>query len=88
MHYRVLVRAMFLCFYVSVFLHDNSKSNRFRNRKFEYIVVYENISEKFDIGHCWTKVKVTERIQNFSPFTTIQTVRPHNSFFYKLRGLY
>ena len=45
----------------------------------EYIVVYENISDKFDIGHCGTKVKVTVRLQNFSPFTTIQTVRSHNS---------
>ena len=30
--------------------------------KFEYIIVYENISEKFDIGHCRTKVKVTVRL--------------------------
>ena len=29
--------------------------------KFEYIVVYENNSDKFDIGNCWFKVKVTER---------------------------
>ena len=27
--------------------------------KFEYVVVYENISDKFDNGHCQIKVKVT-----------------------------
>ena len=43
---------------VSVFLHDNSKSNRSMNMKFEYIIVYENISDNFDIGHCQTKVNV------------------------------
>ena len=43
---------------ISVFLHDNSKSNQSSNMKLEH-VVYENISVKFDIGHCRTKVKVT-----------------------------
>ena len=70
---------VFLCFCVSVFLHDNSKSNQSKNMKLEYIVVYENISDKFDIEHCRTKVKVTARLRNFSPCTTIQTVRSHNS---------
>ena len=27
--------------------------------KFEYVVVYENISDKFDNGHCQIKVKVS-----------------------------
>ena len=40
---------------VCVFVHDNSKSNPSRNMKFEY----ENISDKFDNGHCQIKVKVT-----------------------------
>ena len=47
--------------------------------KLEYIVVYENISDEFDIEHCQIKVKVTVGVQNFSPFTTIQTVRSYNS---------
>ena len=47
--------------------------------KLEYIVLYKNISDKFDIGHCLTKVKVTARLRIFSPVTTIQTVRFHNS---------
>ena len=34
------------------------KRNRSRNMKLEYIVVYENISDKFDNGHCRIKVKV------------------------------
>ena len=54
---------MCVCIRVSaclcVFLHDNSKSNPSRNMKFEYVVVYENISDKFDNGHCHIKVKVT-----------------------------
>ena len=74
--YRVLVR-VFMC--VSVFLHDNSKSNRSRNIKFEYIVVHENISDKFDIGHCRTNIKVTARLRNFSPFTTIQLSGPNST---------
>ena len=49
------------------------------NMKLEYIVVYENISDKLDIGHCRTKVKITVRLRNFSPFTTIKTVRSQNS---------
>ena len=68
-----------VCLCVSVFLHDNSKSNQSRNMKLEHIVVYENISHKFEIGHCHTKVKVTAQLRNFSPLTTIQTVRSHNS---------
>ena len=68
-----------VCFRVSVFLHDKSKSSRSRNMKLDYIVVHENISDEFDIGLCLTKVKVTARLRNFSPFTTMQTVRSHNS---------
>ena len=47
--------------------------------KLEYIVVYENSSDEFIIEHCQIKVKVTVGAQNFSPFTTIQTVRSYNS---------
>ena len=46
------------CVCVCVFLHDNSKTNRSRKMKFEYVVVYENIWDKFDNGHCRFKVKV------------------------------
>ena len=45
---------MFMC----VFAY-NSKSNRSGNIKLEYIVVYDNISDKFDNGHCRIKFKVT-----------------------------
>ena len=68
---------VFVC--VCVCLHNNSKSSRSRQMKFEHIVVYENISDKFEIGHDRIKVKVTARLPNFSPFTTIQTIRSHNS---------
>ena len=47
--------------------------------KLEFIVVYENSSDKFDIEHHRIKVKVTVGLQKLSPFTTIQTVRSFNS---------
>ena len=53
-----------------------SKRNRSRNMKLEYIVVYENSSDEFDIEHHQIKVKVTVGLQKF---TTIQTVRSYNS---------
>ena len=45
------------CIRVCVFARE-LKSNRPRNIKLEYSVVYENISDKFDNGHCLIKVKV------------------------------
>ena len=51
-----------VCFLVCVFLHNNSKRNRARNMKFKYFVVNENNSDKIDIGHCGTMVKVTVRL--------------------------
>ena len=44
---------------VCVCVHDNSKNNGLIDLKLEHIVVYENNSDKFDIGHCPIKVKVT-----------------------------
>ena len=38
---------------------DNSKNNGSIDLKLEHIVVYENSSDEFDIGHCPIKVKVT-----------------------------
>ena len=55
--------------------------------KFEYMVVYENSSDEFDIEHHRIKVKVTVGLQKFSPFTTIQTVRSNNSTFLQARKL-
>ena len=81
--YRVLVRVcvcVCLCSCACcVFLHDNSKRNRSRNIKLEYIVVYKNSSDEFNIEHHWIKVKVTVGLQKFSPFTTIQTVRSYKT---------
>ena len=83
-NYRVLVRVS-VCVCVCVFLHDNSKRNRSRNTKSEYIVVYENSSEEFDIELYRIKVKVG--VQTFSPFTTIQTVRSYSSTLVQARNL-
>ena len=74
-----------MCVSVCVFLHDNSKRNGSRNMKFKYITVNKNNSDKFDIGHCRTKVKVTARL--FSPFTAIQTFRSHNPSLVQARKL-
>ena len=93
-NYRVLVRVCVcvcvrpcLCVCVCVFLHDNSKRNRSRNTKSEYIVVYENSSDEFDIELHQIKVKVTVGVQKFSPFTTIQTVRSYSSTLVQARNL-
>ena len=58
---------MCVCVCVCVCVYDNSKINRSRKVKLEYIVEYENISNKFDNGHCRIKVKVTT-IQTISQF--------------------
>ena len=91
-NYRVLVRVcvcvcVCVCLCVCVFLHDNSKRNRSRNTKLEYIVVYENSSDKFDIELRRIKVKVTVGVQKFSPFSTIQTVRSYSSILVQARNL-
>ena len=59
-NYRVLVR-VYVCVgvCVSVCLHDSSKRNKPISRKLEYIVVYDNSSDEFDIELCRIKVKVT-----------------------------
>ena len=44
---------------LSVCVHDNSKNNGSTDLKLEHIVVYENSSDEFDIGHYPIKVKVT-----------------------------
>ena len=54
-------------------------------RNLEYIVVYENSSNEFDIELHW--VKVTVGVQKFSPFTTIQTVRSYSSALVQARNL-
>ena len=73
---------------VCVCVHNNSKSNGSIDLKLEHIVVYENSSDEFNIGHCPIKVKVTAWLWNFSPFTTIQTVKAHISALAHVRKLW
>ena len=55
--------------------------------KLEYMVVHENSSDEFDIGLRRNKVKVTVCIQNFPPFTTIQSIRSYSSTLVQARHL-
>ena len=55
--------------------------------KSEYIVIYENSSDEFDIELHRIKVKVTVGVQKFSPFTKIQTVRSYSSSLVQARKL-
>ena len=48
-----------VCVCLCVCVHDNSKNNGLIDLKLEHIVVYENSSDEFYIGHCSIKVKVT-----------------------------
>ena len=61
-NYRVLISvclSICLSLCLSVCVHDNSKKNGSIDLKLDHIVVYENSSDEFDIGHCLIKVKVT-----------------------------
>ena len=62
------------CLCVCVFLHDNSKRNRSRNTKMEYIVVYENSSNEFDIELRQIKVKGTVGFKIFPHNTNYQVL--------------
>ena len=50
-----------VCVCLSVCVHNNSKNNGSIDFKLEPIVVYENSSDEFDIGHCSIKVLRTAR---------------------------
>ena len=47
-----------------LFLHENSKRNRSRNTKLEYVILYENNLDEFDIELRRIKVKVTVGFQS------------------------
>ena len=48
-----------VCLSVCVSVYTITQKNNFSfDLKLEHIVVYENSSDKFDIGHCPIKVKV------------------------------
>ena len=72
-----------VCFHV--FWGNNSKRNQSRSMKFKYIVVYENNSNKFDTGHCRTKVKVTANTEIFLHLLQYKLSGPITQLWYKLR---
>ena len=75
------------CACVCVCVCTITKKNRSRNMKLEFVVVYENSLDKFDIELRRIKVKVTVGVQTFFPFTTIQTVRYYSSSLVQARNL-
>ena len=56
--------------------------------KLEYIVAYENSSDKFDIEHHRMKVKVIVGLQNFPCLPQYKLSSPITSLWYKLGSLY
>ena len=81
------LESLCVCVCVFVCFCTITQKNRSRNTKSEYIVVYENSSDEFDIELHRIKVKVTVGVQKFSPFTTIQTVRSYSSTLVQARNL-
>ena len=75
-----------VCVCVCNCAHVNSKNNGSIHLKLEHFVVYENSSDEFDIGHCLIKVGHCLTL-NFSPFTTIQTVKSYISALAHVRKL-
>ena len=64
-NYRVLMSicvCVSVCICVCVCVHDNSKHNGSIHLKLEHIVVFENGSDKLDLGHCPIRIKVTVRL--------------------------
>ena len=80
---------VFPCLCVCVFfLHDNSKRNRSRDTKLEYIVLYENSSDEFNIELRQIKVKVTVGVQKFPHLPQYKLSGPVVQLWYKLQTLY
>ena len=75
-----------VCLSVCVFVYT-IKNNGSIHLKLEHIVVYENSSDQFNIRHCPIKIKVTDDFENFSHFTTIQTVKSFISALAHVRKL-
>ena len=61
------------------FQYVSSKCFIWEQHLIKYDVAIRNNLEKFSIEHCWIKVTVTVGYGKFYVFTTIQTVRSHNS---------
>ena len=83
----IMPQQTFTSFIIVAFLENATIGYSLESPKSEYIVVYENSSDEFDIELHRIKVKVTVGVQKFSPFTTIQTVRSYSSTLVQARNL-
>ena len=63
------------------------KNNLYRIMKSEYILLYENSSDKFDIDHCRIKVNVTVCLQIFPHVPKYELSGPIIQFWYGLGSL-
>ena len=65
-----------VCVCLSVCVHVNSNNNGSVDLKLKHIVVYENSSDEFDIGHCPIKVKVRRDFEIFLHLPQYKLSRP------------
>ena len=56
--------------------------------KLEYIEVYENSSDEFDIEHCRIKVTVTVGVQKFPHLPQYKLSGPISQHWFKIGNLY
>ena len=73
---------LFVC--VSVCVHDNSKNNASIHLKLEHIVVYENSSDEFDIGHCAIKSRSRRDFEIFLHLPQYKLSRPISQLWHML----
>ena len=69
---------------VCVCVHDNSKNNGSIDLKLEHIVVYENSSDEFNIGHCPIKARPRRDFEIFHHLPQYKLSRPISQLWHML----
>ena len=73
-----------VCLCLSVCVHDNSKNNGSIDLKLEHVVVYENSSDEFDIGHCPSKSRSQRDFEIFLHLPQYKLSRPISQLWHML----